>query len=262
MKMNSVYKTVLVELNGEVAKVTLNRPESLNALNTVLINELNEVLQELSSNEHTKIVVLSGEGRAFSSGGDIKEMLQLSGKEQFFTIMEQINSLVTTLYTMPKLTIAAVNGAAAGLGLSLALGADYVVCHENSKLAMNFIGIGLVPDGGGHFHLERRIGEKNAKQLIWEGKVLSGPEVKQIGLVDAVVTDVEEAVKQQITYWKAKPMLSMIETKKIFTAINKTKLKTILELETSAQWNMRQTYDHQEGIKAFVEKRIPNFQGK
>ncbi|MGV3465102.1 MAG: enoyl-CoA hydratase [Heyndrickxia sp.] len=260
--MVAVYETVVVNVNEDTATVTFNRPDSLNALNSVLIKELNKALQELSLNESIKIVVLKGEGRAFSSGGDIKEMLQLSGKEQFFSVMEQINNLVKTVYTMPKLTIAAVNGAAAGLGLSLALAADYVICQDNSKLAMNFIGIGLVPDGGGHFHLERRIGEEKAKKLIWEGKVLSGQEAQEAGIIDEVVGDVVEAVQKQINLWKTKPMLAMIETKKIFSSLNRDKLTTILELETNAQWKMRQTYDHQEGIKAFVEKRGPQFLGK
>lgn len=260
--MNAVYETVIVQMNGNVATVIFNRPDSLNALNMVLIKELNQVLTELSVNETIKIVVLKGEGRAFSSGGDIKEMLQLSGKEQFFNIMEQINNLVTTLYTMPKLTIAAVNGAAAGLGLSLALATDAMICHENSKLAMNFIGIGLVPDGGGHFHLERRIGEEKAKQLIWEGKVLSSMEAKEIGIMDQVVMDLDTALQNQIKNWQGKPLLAMIETKKILTALNRDKLTNILELETKAQWKMRQTYDHQEGINAFVEKRKPDFLGK
>lgn len=260
--MNGAHETVVVNLSEDTATVTFNRPDSLNALNSVLIKELNEALQELSLNEAVKIVVLKGEGRAFSSGGDIKEMLQLSGKDQFFSIMEQIKSLVTTVYTMPKLTIAAVNGAAAGLGLSLALAADYVICHENSKLAMNFIGIGLVPDGGGHFHLERRIGEEKAKQLIWEGKVLNSHEAQETGIIDEVVEEIDEAVRKQIKMWKTKPMLAMIETKKIFTTFNRDKLTAILKLETNAQWKMRQTYDHQEGIKAFAEKRKPQFLGK
>lgn len=260
--MDAVYETVVVNFNEDTATVTFNRPDSLNALNSVLIKELNEALKELSLNEAIKIVVLKGEGRAFSSGGDIKEMPQLSGKDQFFSIMEQINSLVTTVYTMPKLTIAAVNGGAAGLGLSLALVADYVICHEDSKLAMNFIGIGLVPDGGGHFHLERRIGEEKAKKLIWEGKVLNSNEAKKIDIIDEVAKDMNSAVQNQIKAWKTKPILAMIETKKIFTALNNQKLTTILELETNAQWKMRQTYDHEEGIKAFVEKRQPNFLGK
>ncbi len=260
--MNAVYETVVVNLNEDIATVTLNRPDALNALNSVLMKELNQALQEVSLNEAIKIVVLKGEGRAFSSGGDIKEMLQLNDKDQFFSIMEQINSLVTTFYTMPKLTIAAVNGAAAGLGLSLALAADYVICQDDSKLAMNFIGIGLVPDGGGHFHLKRRIGEEKAKQLIWEGKILNGKEALEVGIVDEIVDDIYAAVQKQINIWKTKPILSMIETKNIFTTLNKDRLSTILQLETNAQWKMRQTYDHQEGIKAFVEKRKPQFLGK
>jgi 2-(1,2-epoxy-1,2-dihydrophenyl)acetyl-CoA isomerase len=260
--MNQFYETVEFDIYQDVAYVRFNRPESLNALNSVMIKELNDVLKEMSLNEGIKIVVLKGNGRAFSSGGDIKEMLQLSGEEPFFVIMKQINELVTTLYTMPKLTIAAIEGAAAGLGLSLALATDYIICEKNSKLAMNFVGIGLVPDGGGHFHLERRIGEEKAKRLIWEGKVLSSHLAKEFEIIDEVAEGLDARVEHQISYWKTKPMLAMIETKKIFSALNLPKLTCILELETQTQWKMRQTIDHQEGIKAFVEKRKPQFQGK
>ncbi|KYC97148.1 MULTISPECIES: enoyl-CoA hydratase [Heyndrickxia] len=258
----SIYHTLEIEQTGNIAYIRFNRPDSLNALNTLLIKDLVECLKEITLKESIKIVVLQGKGKAFSSGGDIKEMLQIHGEEPFFSAMDQINELISTLYNMPKLTIAAIEGAAAGLGLSIALATDYIISDINSKIAMNFIGIGLIPDGGGHFLLKRRIGENKAKQLIWEGKVLSAQEALERELIDEITDNLPEALERKLHQWNAKPLQAMIKTKKIYTELKRQNLLKALELEKQAQWKMRQTKDHQEGIKAFVEKRKPNFIGE
>jgi enoyl-CoA hydratase/carnithine racemase len=129
---------------------------------------------------------------------------------------------------------------------------------------MNFIGIALIPDGGGHFMLERRVGEIKAKQIIWEGKVMNGLEAKAAGIVDKVTKPglLHEEVEQLVATCQQKPLLSMIKTKKILAEINRPTLIKSLELEKQAQLKMRKTDDHQEGIKAFLEKRPPQFKGK
>ncbi|WP_203364134.1 enoyl-CoA hydratase [Bacillus sp. REN10] len=260
----SELETVKYDITGGVARIILSRPQSMNALNVQMMEELLTCLQEVSQKEHVKVVVLSGEGHAFSSGGDIKQMLTGLDERQFFKVMDTISALVMTLYKMPKVTIAAIHGAAAGLGLSLALAADYVICGDQAKIAMNFIGIGLIPDGAGHFMMERRVGEVKAKQLIWEGKVMSGLEAEAIGLVDQTAEDSQLATKveQLINYIKQKPLKAMIATKKIYVELQEDKLIQSLQLEKQAQLDMRQTEDHQEGIQAFIEKRKPVFTGR
>lgn len=116
------------------------------------------------------IVLLRGSGKGFSAGGDIRMMTSEHDPDQFKRLMDTIEAVTLNLYQMKKVTIAAIHGAAAGLGLSLALCADIVLAEKNAVLAMNFIGIGLVPDGGGHYLLKKRIGEAKAKKLIWSGK--------------------------------------------------------------------------------------------
>lgn len=259
------FETETVNLNVEnrVATVEFNRPESLNSLNVEMLKGLAATFKKISSSEHIDIMILKGKGKAFSSGGDIKTMLA-ADNSQFPEVMEIISDVVSSLYTMPKLTISAISGAAAGLGLSIALATDCIIAEKSSKLAMNFIGVGLIPDGGGHFFLEKRLGEDKAKQLIWEGKSLTADEAYLKGLVDEVILDGElmEAVNHKLQRWLNSPVRAMIETKRIYIEKNSSALFNILQLEKEGQYKMRHTLDHQEGVQAFIEKRRPVFKGK
>src|ERR1700719_4866013 len=141
---NSLSEKVRVKVNDRVAVVELNRPESFNALETEMIKELVCKLKEISESDDIDIVVLTGKGKAFSAGGDIKWMASSANESDFLTLMDGIHELIVTLYGMSKLTIAAVSGAAAGLGMSIALATDFIIADKISKFAMNFIGIGLI----------------------------------------------------------------------------------------------------------------------
>ena len=178
-------------------------------------------------------------------------------------LFRSISELIITLYSIPKLTISAVNGAAAGLGFSLALATDHIIADNRSKLAMNFIGIGLIPDGGSHFFLEKRLGEIKAKQVIWDGKMMNAQEALELGLIQEVAEgNLEETLEARISEWLSRPVQAMIKTKKILADSNRPQLLKILELENQGQLNMRRTFDHQEGIRAFIEKRPAKFIGK
>jgi 2-(1,2-epoxy-1,2-dihydrophenyl)acetyl-CoA isomerase len=260
---NFVTDKVNLKVEGRVATLEMNRPESLNALDVDVIKGLVCKLKEISESDDIDIVVLTGKGRAFSAGGDIKTMLSNMNAAEFIPVMDCISELIITLYSIPKLTISAVSGAAAGLGFSLALATDYIIADKTSKLAMNFIGIGLIPDGGAHFFLEKRLGETKAKQVIWDGKMLSSEEALVLGLIQEVAEgDLQEALHKRIEDWLNRPVQAMIKTKKILAEKNRPQLLKILELEKHGQQKMRETKDHQEGIKAFIEKRKPNFIGK
>jgi 2-(1,2-epoxy-1,2-dihydrophenyl)acetyl-CoA isomerase len=252
--------SVLLEENDGVIYVTLNRPEAYNSLDVPTLQELVEKLKQASKME-SNILVLKGNGKGFSAGGDIKSMLS-SFETPFEDIMKTIGDVVTAIYELPKLTICAIHGAAAGLGLSLALACDYVVAHKQAKIAMNFIGIGLVPDGGGHFFLHKRLGDTKAKELIWEGKVLTAEEALSKGIVDCVAEQLVEEINNKVEEWKGKPLQAMIATKTIFVKQNSEALRNVLQLEAKFQGEMRRTKDHQEGIAAFIEKRQPQFVGR
>lgn len=258
-----MYETLLVKKEGRIATLSLNRPEAMNAMNDVMMRELAESLESLKEDTSIQVVIIKGEGHAFSAGGDIKAMIDTESPLNIEDAMIYLSRIATALYTLPQITIASVHGAAAGLGFSMVLGCDIIITEENSKLAMNFIGIGLVPDGGGHFFLKERVGIPKAKQLMWSGQLFTGKEAQKIGLVDEVASDglgqaTAEAYAQKLLQ---SPLAAMIASKEILHASKLQDLEIILEKEAKMQSAMRQTADHIEGINAFVEKRTPVFKG-
>ncbi|MFG3613262.1 enoyl-CoA hydratase [Rummeliibacillus stabekisii] len=259
------FQSITFEKNGRLAIISLNRPNAMNAMDDTMLQELAECFELLKNDGSIQVLMLKGSGKVFSAGGDIKTMLG-TGEDSIDMLqaMDTISRMIRAYYKLPMITIAAVHGAAAGLGFSLALASDIIIAEENSKLAMNFIGIGLIPDGGGHFFMKERVGVPKAKQLIWEGKTLDGPSAKSLGLIDQVAekgTAVEQAVQlaQNLLH---SPLAAMIETKRILNGHKQKELDEILALEAQGQQLMRQTSDHLEGIQAFIEKRDPHFEGK
>lgn len=258
------YKTIQLNKEGRYAQLTLNRPEAMNAMDDVMMKELAEAFEQLQNDHDVQVLVIHGAGKAFSAGGDIKKMVDPTANFDMKDAMTHVSNLARALYRLPQITIATVHGAAAGLGFSLVLGCDIVIAEEDSKLAMNFIGIGLIPDGAGHFFLKERVGVPNAKKMIWQGEVMLAKEAKSFDLVDEIVPTGSgfNAAKAYTDKLLASPIKAMLATKKILHASKLGELDEILALETEWQPKMRETKDHREGIQAFVEKRQPKFIGE
>jgi 2-(1,2-epoxy-1,2-dihydrophenyl)acetyl-CoA isomerase len=258
------FETLKLEIADRKATLTLNRPQAMNAMNFTMMRELAECFEALHNEENVQILVIKGEGKVFSAGGDVKMMASSEDFSDFGSVMGDIARLVKAYYTLPMITISQIHGASAGLGFSLALGSDIIVAEQTSKLAMNFIGIGLIPDGAGHFFMKERLGTVKAKQMIWEGKVLNGEEALANGLIDYNVPEgaASVTVDQLIGKLLASPILAMIESKQILHNANLQELDKILEGESVGQIKMRLTKDHFEGIQAFIQKRTPQFTGK
>lgn len=258
-----MYQTIELTIEGRLAQLKLNRPESMNAMDDRMMKEIADALESLKANATIQVVLIIGEGRVFSAGGDVKLMASEANHIDMNEVMADLARLATELYTLPQITIAAIHGAAAGLGLSLALGCDYVLAEEDSKLAMNFIGIGLVPDGGGHFFLKERVGIPEAKKLMWTGATMNANEAVAKRLIDKAIPAGQAnvasfALANQLL---ASPIVAMIASKKILQEQKIAELELVLKMEKEAQIAMRQTADHLEGIQAFIGKRKPKFKG-
>lgn len=254
---------VILESKDQISYIKLNRPERYNALNKEMLEELLNVVEKVEQNDD-RIVILYGEGNAFCAGGDIAMMKDFSNKEFFDSVMDTIAQIVRKLYLMPKIVVSSVQGSAAGLGLSLALTADYVVAHLDAKFGMLFIGVGLAPDGGGHFWAEQRLGTQQAKQFIWGNpKQVKGDEAKNMGLVD-ILTEADvlsESVKLGKILLQS-PLEAALKSKVTYHKQHVSTLDYYLECEKQNQWELRNTADHKEGVLAFLEKRKPSFSGK
>ncbi len=259
-----MYETLELTKQGRTGYLKLNRPQAMNAMSGTMMKELADCFEALHHDSTLQVLVIHGEGKAFSAGGDIKEMMDPANPMDIDSVMVDVSRLAKALYTLPQVTIAAIHGASAGLAFSMALACDHIIAEENSKLAMNFIGIGLVPDGGGHFFLKERVGTAKAQHMIWAGQVLKAHDALAKGIIDEVTAEGRsmEYANDYVEQTLASPVKAKLATKHILHHLKVAELEQVLELEASAQSTMRKSTDHLEGIQAFVEKRKPQFQGK
>lgn len=259
-----MYETLILSKQGRTAELVLNRPGSMNAMNAKMMKELADCFESLLQDRTVQVLLIRGEGRAFSAGGDIKEMMDPNNPMDIEVVMKDVSRLAKALYTLPQITVAVVHGASAGLGFSMALACDHVIAEENSKLAMNFIGIGLVPDGGGHFFMKERVGVPKAKEIIWAGQTLKAHDALAKGLIEEVTAE-GRSMEHAEAYAESvlgSPVKAKLASKHILHQMKIGELEKVLEMEAAAQSAMRKSADHLEGIQAFVEKRKPEFKGE
>jgi 2-(1,2-epoxy-1,2-dihydrophenyl)acetyl-CoA isomerase len=254
--------TIRNEVAEGVATLTLNRPESLNALNSQMRRELLAALKGIARDDAVRAVILTGEGRGFCSGADLRGG---SGERDFRTVLErEYNPLIRAIRDLPKPVIAAVNGVAAGAGVSLALACDLVYAAEEATFIQAFVRIGLVPDSGSTRTLVRTLGRHRAAQLIFSGEPLTAAEAHVAGLVNVVLpgTEIMDAAREAAARLAKAPTRAIGYAKRLINAAEDGTLQESLALEAQMQDLAGRTDDHAEGVAAFTEKREPRFVGR
>lgn len=261
------YETIQFEMRGAVCLITLNRPESLNALTLQVGRDFKAAVGE-AHERGARAIVLTGAGRAFCAGGDLREMQKIAAQdgriEAFFDEpLRELNECIMLIRRTPVPFIAAVNGAASGGGCNLALACDLVVAGESARFNQAFIKIGLSPDCGGTFILPRLVGWRRATQLMMTGEVVTAPQALAMGMINAVAADdqlIAHAMAMADSLAQA-PTAAIGRIKELLEASAKNDYGEQLELERKAQIESGLTRDFKEGVAAFIEKRPPKFVG-
>jgi 2-(1,2-epoxy-1,2-dihydrophenyl)acetyl-CoA isomerase len=251
------YETLLVDLKDRVAIVRMNREESMNALEYQLRVDLVNCFKALSKYDEAKVVILTGRGKAFSAGGDLRELKERMKVSEAKNYVLHVSEIIHVIKNLEKPVIAAVNGAAIGAGFSIAMACDLVVASEKAIFSQAFVQMGLIPDLGATYFTPHLIGLQKAKELALTGINISPHELAKSGMINYVVPPEELEAKafhlaRQIT---EAPLLVLGLTKKLLNQSLNSNLDEMLELEAQAQATCLQSEDSMECIKAFFEKR-------
>ena len=255
-------------LEGKLQIAYLNQPETYNSLNKILLKELRTFVHEASKNPEVRCIAISGRGKAFCSGQNLKEALSLGNAEDDRIIqrivIDYYNPLVKEIVHAKKPVVSLVNGAAVGAGAMLALICDISLATESSYFSQAFVNIGLIPDTGGTYWLPKLLGRQQANYLAFTGKKLSATEAKNMGLIADVFPDENfmESAMEVLTTLSNLPTKAISLTKKAFNESYENSLSEQLDVEGILQQEAAETEDFREGVTAFLEKRKPNYKGK
>jgi 2-(1,2-epoxy-1,2-dihydrophenyl)acetyl-CoA isomerase len=259
------YTTILTSESGGIFTITLNRPDVYNAFNEQMTTDLQKVFKEIAANDAVRVVILTGAGKAFCSGQDLKDAPSGGGKRSLRDSLERrYNPLIRAMRNLPKPIIAAINGVAAGAGCSLALAADHRIMASNTKLIEVFIRIGLVPDSGSSWFLTRLVGTARAFELAATGDDVPAEKALQWGLVNQVVEPdalMQETMKTAAAFASG-PTKAYGYIKKMIDRASTVSLDEALDYEVYMQEAAGRTEDYTNAVAAFREKRKAEFKGK
>lgn len=260
----SNYKKIELLKDSNVAVIRMNSPESMNALESLIFEELCEATSDVERDDSIKAVILTGTGRAFCAGGDLKRFSDGFEANEGYLYMKRFAPWVKQFAQMCKPTIAAVNGYAVGAGFCIALHADIIVAAEDAKFGMAFVNVGLIPDLGGLYALPRLVGLQKAKELVFTGRNISATEAKDIGIVNKITSpetlfDESFELAKQIAKG---PSFAHRMAKSLINASSEMSLDQLLEQEALIQAQCIQTEDHKNAVGSFFRKEKPVFKGK
>ena len=255
---------IIFEKNKSIGIITLNRPEAFNSFVREMAMELQSKLEDCKNNDEIRCIVLTGHGKAFCAGQDLKEAIDPSGPEIEEIVNKHYNPIIMKIREIEKPVLAAVNGVAAGAGANLALACDLVVATKSASFIQAFSKIGLIPDSGGTFFLPRLIGLPKATALMMTGEKVMAMDAEKMGMIYKAYEDSEfkDQVMTLADYLSSMPTKGLGLIKKLLNESLSSNLYSQLEREGKMQVLASKTDDHKEGIKAFLEKRKPKFSGK
>ncbi len=257
--------SILLKIENKVAHITLNRPKVFNSFNREMALSLQSIMDDCEKNPQVRAIVLTGNGKAFCAGQDLKEVTDPKLNPGFKKILEEhYNPIITRIRSIKKPIIAAVNGVAAGAGANIALACDIVVAHDKVSFIQAFSLIGLVPDSAGTFFLPRLIGFQKASALAMLGDKVSAKEAEKMGMIYKCVAldEFEETITKLGLKLAAMPTKALGFIKELLNQSMTNTLEQQLALESKLQIEAAQSEDYAEGVAAFIEKRKPNFKGK
>ena len=262
------YECLLYEVKDGIATLTLNRPDRLNALGGSLREDLHDAVTRSAADPEVRVMVITGAGKGFCSGGDVKAMGEAKAGQRERPLIEKIapgrDRTLLAMREAPQPIIAAVNGAAAGAGMNLALGCDIRIASTAARFTQAFVKRGLHPDWGGTYFLPRAIGTAKACEMIFTGDVIDAAEAERLGIVSRVVAPEElmPTAYELARRIAAGPPVAIRLAKRSIYANSELDLRAALQVETMAQNICFETDDATEGIRAFGEKRAPVFKGR
>jgi len=258
--MNSIE----LKIENNIAYITLNRPEVFNSFNREMALRLQDTLDACETNDEVRAIVLTGNGKAFCAGQDLKEVTTPELNPGFKKILEEhYNPIILRIRNIEKPIIAAVNGVAAGAGANIALACDIVVASEKASFIQAFSLIGLIPDSAGTFFLPRLIGFQKASALMMLGDKISAQEAERLGMIYKYVSseEFEETIQKLALKMAQMPTKALGKIKELLNKSITNNLEQQLDLESKHQIEAAETEDFNEGVAAFIEKRKPNFKG-
>ncbi len=258
------YNCLLFEKKDNVTTITLNRPDVFNAFNDEQSYELQDALKQAKRDPETRVVVLTGAGKAFCSGQDLKAIAGAEKRSFIDSLHKRYNPIIREMRNMPKPIICKLNGVAAGAGCSLALASDFIIASEQASLIEVFINVGLVLDSGSSFFLPRIVGSARAFELSTMGSKVTAKQALEWGMINRCVPaeQLDEETVKIVEYYANAPTKAIGLMKKMLNKSFNSDLETMLEYEAYCQEIAGSSYDNKEGVAAFNEKRKPQFKGQ
>ncbi|MDZ4668954.1 MAG: enoyl-CoA hydratase-related protein [bacterium] len=257
------YETILFDLKDGIARLTLNRPDVFNAFNEQLSADVNDVLKKLAKDKSVRVLVISGSGKAFCSGQDLKAISGSKNRSLSESLYKRYNPMIKAIRNLNFPVICKLNGVAAGAGCSLALACDMIIAAENASLIEVFVNVGLVLDSGSSYFLPRLVGSARAFELATLGSKVSAQQAYNWGMINKVVKaeELDAEVEKLALHYAVAPTKAIGLMKKMLNKSFTSDLDTMLEYEAYCQEIAGRSADYQEGVTAFNEKRKPAFKG-